>query len=226
VPGWTPHESNGALYQSRYLSDSGRLFFNSSDALVPQDVNGTEDVYEFEPGGVGSCSVPGGGAAGCVGLVSSGSSSEQSAFVDASESGGDVFFLTTSRLVAQDHDTLLDMYDAHVCSGESPCVSAPVLPPPCTTESSCKPSPSPQPGIFGAPASATFSGLGNTFGEPARPPAKPTAAQLRAKKLAVALASCRKRYKHAKKKRAACEKTARHKYGPVKAKKASRKRRL
>ena len=44
-----------ALYQSRYLSDSGRLFFDSSDALVPQDANGTEDVYEYEPAGVGSC---------------------------------------------------------------------------------------------------------------------------------------------------------------------------
>jgi len=47
------HES---LYLSRSLSDSGRLFFNSSDGLVPADVNGQEDVYEYEPGGVGGCS--------------------------------------------------------------------------------------------------------------------------------------------------------------------------
>ena len=35
--------------------DGGRVFFNSSDALVPQDMNGTEDVYEWQREGVGSC---------------------------------------------------------------------------------------------------------------------------------------------------------------------------
>ena len=34
---------------SRALFDSGRLFFDSADALVPQDTNGNTDVYEFEP---------------------------------------------------------------------------------------------------------------------------------------------------------------------------------
>ena len=38
-----------------YLSNSGRLFFNSPDQLVPQATNAKEDVYEFEPDGVGSC---------------------------------------------------------------------------------------------------------------------------------------------------------------------------
>jgi hypothetical protein len=31
------------------------VFFNSSDALVPQGMNGTEDVYEWEREGIGSC---------------------------------------------------------------------------------------------------------------------------------------------------------------------------
>ena len=44
-----------ALYQSRYLSNNGRLFFDSADSLVAADVNGKEDVYEFEPAGVGGC---------------------------------------------------------------------------------------------------------------------------------------------------------------------------
>ena len=42
-----------ARYQPRFLSEDGRVFFDSSDALVPQDTNGTEDVYEFEPEGIG-----------------------------------------------------------------------------------------------------------------------------------------------------------------------------
>jgi len=237
VPGWTPYQLGYARYQSRYLSDQGRLFFNSSDALVPGDVNGQEDVYQYEPQGLGGCSsAPAGSAvafkpggpftdetregtegAGCVGLISSGRSSEESGFLDASANGSDVFFLTSARLSPQDSDTSFDVYDAHVCTSESPCVSPPVSPAPCTNESSCKPSPTPQPSIFGAPSSALFSGPGNLTPEPPPPPAKPTAAQLRAKKLAVALKLCRKKYKHAKNKRAGCEKTARQKYGAKRA---------
>jgi hypothetical protein len=96
IPGWTPYQIDDALYQSRYLSDSGRLFFNSGDALVPEDVDGTWDVYEYEPPGVGGCvstdATFDSKADGCVGLISSGSSADQSAFMDASESGDDVFF--------------------------------------------------------------------------------------------------------------------------------------
>ena len=39
-------------YQSRYLSDGGRLFFNTSEQVSPQDHNHTQDVYEFEPAGL------------------------------------------------------------------------------------------------------------------------------------------------------------------------------
>ncbi|MGH2878925.1 MAG: hypothetical protein ACRDK4_04865 [Solirubrobacteraceae bacterium] len=152
-------------YQSRYLSDEGRLSFNSNDALVPQDINGTMDVYEYEPLGVGSCSTMSvtydERAGGCVGLVSAGSSPKESAFLDASETGEDIFFLTGDKLVPQDADTALDVYDAHVCSSGWGCVSSSVSPPACTTADACRSAPSPQPASFGAPASATFAGAGN-----------------------------------------------------------------
>jgi DNA-binding beta-propeller fold protein YncE len=229
VPGWTPYASATALHQSRYLSNSGRLFFNSSDALSPQDVNGTEDVYEFEPPEVGSCSESSASfssrSGGCVGLVSSGTSREESAFMDASESGGDIFFLTASTLVAQDTDTALDLYDAHVCTAGSPCITNPEPPgPPCASEASCKAPPTPQPEIFGAPASATFSGAGNIT--PPTPASKaPTKAQL----LTKALSSCRAKHKgsseKAKKSRKACEAEARRRYGAkAPAKKSSKKK--
>jgi hypothetical protein len=185
VPGWSQYTLTDAIYQSRYLSNSGRLFFNSSDALVPRDVNGQEDVYEYEPEGVGSGGAPcGSGAAsgsevfkvargfevegrrmeegaGCVGLISSGTSGEESAFLDASETGGDVFFLTTSKLAPQDFDDAPDVYDAHECTSAAPCVATPTVPPPCVTAEGCRAAPVPQPAIFGAPSSATFSGFGN-----------------------------------------------------------------
>jgi hypothetical protein len=165
------------LNQPRYLSDGGRLFFDSSDALVPQDVNGNEDVYEYEPAGFtnteGKVQCTSASlhyserSGGCVGLVSSGEATGESAFLDASETGGDVFFLTSGRLSSQDYDTALDVYDAHECTSTSPCLSAPAaVAPPCDTGDSCKAAPSPQPAIFGAPASATFNGTGNVAPSP------------------------------------------------------------
>jgi hypothetical protein len=191
VPSWTRFGNKSSLYQSRYLSNNGRLFFNSSDALVPKDGNGTEDVYEYEPQGVPegehvctSSSASGSDVfkpgqtvtvekgtpqerevhvpAGCVALISSGESAQESAFLDASEGGGDVFFLTQSKLAPQDTDNALDIYDAQECTTLAPCPPQPAQSPaPCNTEASCKAAPSSQPAIFGPTGSATFSGPGN-----------------------------------------------------------------
>ncbi len=174
VPGWTAMKSKVARYQSRYLSNDGRVFFDSADTLVPQDTNGRVDVYEYEPANVGgernckeSSSTFSELTDGCVALISSGSSNEESVFLDASGTGPggeeaeDVFFLTSAPLVPADKDTAFDVYDARVCSGSTPCSPEVVLPPSCATESSCKAAPSPQPSIFGASGSATFSGTGN-----------------------------------------------------------------
>ena len=99
---------------------------------------------------------------GCVGLISSGTSSSESVFYDASENGDDVFFDTTSQLVPEDYDKAFDLYDAHLCGGEGvPCRTTPVSSPPCEEGESCKAAPSPQPFIFGAPPSETFNGAGN-----------------------------------------------------------------
>ena len=245
VPGYTPYEEGRAIYQSRYLSNEGRLFFNSRDSLVPRDVNEQEDVYEYEPenvplGSEHACSPasvsgsevfkPGGTfdaeggqvteAAGCVALISSGTSDKESAFLDASESGGDVFFLTSEQLVPQDVDDARDVYDAHECTSASPCLPTPAATrPPCETEASCKAAPEPQPSIYGAGGTATFSGPGNVAPPPVVAPKKKTAAEVRAEKLAKALKQCHKDRK--KSKRLRCEKAARQEYGA--AKKSKRK---
>ncbi len=215
VPPWTAEDLSSARYQSRYLSDTGRLFFDSNDALVSGDVNGTEDVYEYEPPGVGDCSgsLPSFGvrSGGCVGLVSSGTSAEESAFLDASGMGGDVFFLTTAKLASQDFDTALDVYDAHECTTGVPCfASVPVSPPVCSTGDSCKAAPSPQPPVFGSPSSATFSGAGNVPPAGVVPTVK-SRSLTRAQKLAQALRACRKR--HGRAQRGVCERKARERYG-------------
>jgi hypothetical protein len=181
VPGWTGMNLSTSRYQSRYLSNGGRLFFNSSDALVAQDTNGTEDVYEYEPAGIGSCTSASATfsakSGGCVGLISSGTGSEESAFMDASADGDDVFFITGAQLAPEDIDDAYDVYDAHACSAAVPCPASVESPPPCTTADSCRTAPAPQPGIFGAPASATFSGSGN-------PPSSQPVAKTKSKKQA------------------------------------------
>lgn len=211
VPGWTKYSLTSALYQSRYLSEQGRLFFNSRDALVPQDVNGTWDVYEYEPAGVGSCTSAAetysASADGCVDLISSGGSPDESAFMDASETGDDVFFLTSARLASRDFDTSTDIYDAQVCSTAVPCATAVVSPPPCSTGDSCKDAPTPQPSVFGAPASSTFAGAGNVS---SGSEAVKRRSISRAQRLKRALLAChRRKPRH---KRVVCERAARKRY--------------
>jgi DNA-binding beta-propeller fold protein YncE len=245
VPTWTSFADGGfARYQPRYLSDTGRLFFDSPDALVPLDVNGTGDVYEYEPehvpaGSPRACGpastdgsdvfkpahtfsvdgVSGEEPPGCVALISSGRASEESLFLDASESGGDVFFLTAERLVPEDFDTSYDVYDTHECSSVAPCPApGSESPPPCATADSCRAAPTPQPQIFGAGPTETLVSTGNLAATQAKPAAKPLT---RAQELADALRACRKG--KSKKKRTACEKTAHKKYGLPKGKKSNRR---
>ncbi len=225
LPGWTGMNNHEAFYQSRYLSDQGRLFFNSEDSLSRQDVNGKEDVYEYEPTGVGSCEQQN-TEDGCVALISSGKSEQESAFLDASESGDDVFFLTSAKLSPEDPDSAFDIYDARVCEG--PAAKAPCPSPargssaPCESEAACKGQPPAAPG-FPAPASAALSGQGNSAAQEGvqaqKTKAKPTPTLTRAQKLAAALKACKKHKQ--KKQRTACEKQAKKRYGPLKKTKKS-----
>jgi hypothetical protein len=218
VPGWVAYDGEGAaVYQSRYLADGGRLFFDSPDALASQDTNGAEDVYEYEPEGVGSCSTSSSvfseRSGGCVGLISGGKGDQESAFADASANGSDVFFVTTDRLVPGDVDNAYDMYDAHVCTGSSPCLPpSAAQPPECVTADACRAAPTPQPAIFGAPSSATFNGAGNIT------PSAPAGAKPKPKQKTVKCAKGKK-LNHGK-----CVKTKKSKKAK-KAKKSSNDRR-
>jgi DNA-binding beta-propeller fold protein YncE len=212
IPGWTELGAHTALYQSRYLNDEGRLFFNAADALVPADKNQLEDVYEYEPAGAGGCHA----GSDCVALISSGESDHESAFLDASESGNDAFFMTSQALVGADHDTNFDVYDARV-GGSSPS-STPSLS--CEEAATCRPVAS-TPVMFQAPPSA---GPGSNNVAPASRVLPVKKRVLTAKeKLAKALSECRHKYR-AHRKRATCERAARRRYGTKKpAKHASRR---
>jgi hypothetical protein len=198
-------------------ANGNRVFFTTSQGLVPQDVNGVEDVYEWEREGEGSCPVksPASPVGGCQYLLSGGASPYASYFVDADEAGDNAFFVHVGALgdvqVPAGH---LELYDARigggfpaVCGGDG-CASG---------EVSAAPS---VPGSVSGPPSAGFAGTGNF---PPVSPAKPRVLT-RAQLLAKALAVCRREHRrgHA---RTACERSAQSRYGPVKkarARKASR----
>ncbi len=219
IPGSTQIEGQEAQYQSRYLANTGRLYFDSADALVPADENGKEDVYELEQAGEGTCQ----NASGCVNLLSSGTSAQESAFIDANTSGSDVFFVTSAQLVPSDKDTNFDVYDARVCTSSSPCVkseTSTVVS--CESSEACK-GPSTSGPAYGTPATAVPSGSGNL---PPQGGVLPTKALksvpklTRAQKLAKALKACRKLRN--KKKRVLCERSARKSYGPPAKKKGKK----
>lgn len=99
-------------YKPRALSANGaRLFFDSSDALVPQDTDASPDVYEWEAAGEGGCTRP----FGCVGLISGGRG-DGGRFLDASADGADAYFITGESLVAADPGSI-DAYDARIGGG-------------------------------------------------------------------------------------------------------------
>jgi DNA-binding beta-propeller fold protein YncE len=220
VPGWTPLGIDGAVHQPRYLSDSGRLFFDSPEQLVPQATNGKEDVYEYEPSGVGSC----GETQGCVSLISSGSAQQESAFVEASDDGDSAFFITAQPLVAADHDTNYDLYDARVCTTSSPCLTGEESSlRPCESTRTCKPGNTQAPPLetpaTATPAAATYTTPQTTT--PASNPAAKPKPLTRARRLFNALRQCRK--DHNRHKRQACERLARKHFAPKKSGKHSKK---
>jgi hypothetical protein len=169
VPNTATAPAGEVLIRSSGLSlDGSRVFFDTPDPLVPQDTNTAplqstaegevesgRDVYEWENGQVF--------------LISSGTSSRDSYVGDESADGDDVFFSTAQGLSPGDTDEGYDVYDARVPRpGDRP----PAAAAPCAGDV-CQGPPS-VPVLLGAPASATFSGLGNATAEPAvTPAAKP-----------------------------------------------------
>lgn len=87
------------------LSDDGqRVVFESLDALVPQDVNGVRDVYEW--------------SSGSLHLISTGQSAQPSLLFAVSPSGNDIFLETGEKLVGEGQEPgRFAVYDARVGGG-------------------------------------------------------------------------------------------------------------
>jgi hypothetical protein len=135
--------SGASSHINRALSDDGtRVFFETGESLTAGDLNrGKNDVYQYDVG------------TGALHLISSGTSGDDSHFLESSPDGRDVFFTTNEQLVGWDVDNAYDLYDARIgrgfpepvkpvveCSGDA--CQGPVVAPPAVSK----------------PRSSTFSG--------------------------------------------------------------------
>jgi len=128
-------------YPRRAASTEGHVFFQTQDALLPEDENGKYDVYVWQDGELD--------------LVSTGQSSDDSFFLDASVDGSTAFFMTREQLSNWDRDNRIDIYA--IRTGE-PLPEPPEPLAPCTGDDCQGPPPLPKP--FDVPSSKV-DGPGN-----------------------------------------------------------------
>jgi hypothetical protein len=130
--GEPPSADVGASQNGLFMTNDGRVFFTTDDALVHGDTNRAIDVYEYVNGrpqlitpGTGETSIPG----GFVSAVQN-----APGFAGVSADGTDAYFSTYDTLVPQDHNGLfLKFYDARTGGG----FSAPAPPPACEAADEC-----------------------------------------------------------------------------------------
>ena len=149
IPAGTSPTSNvEASQDGLFMTEDGRVFFSTEDALVHGDTNQAEDVYEFADGrpqlitpGTGGVKTPPETIEQLPGLIG------------VSASGTDVYFSSFETLVPQDHNGLfLKFYDARSGGG----FAAPSAGVPCEAADECH-------GEGSSPPSAEAVGTGATL---------------------------------------------------------------
>ena len=149
-----PQPLSAAGFVPSLNASGNRAVFQSTEALVSRDNDETQDVYEWEEQGIGSCTRVG----GCVYLISSGHSETSNYLYGLSTSGDDIFFITDDVLASGDDNTL-SIYDARINGGfaEPPLI-------PCQEVDECRGAANPPPPL----PTATSEGLGRLPDSPER----------------------------------------------------------
>jgi hypothetical protein len=144
-------EPVSALGLVNNLSEDGdTVFFESTEALVPRDVNQQRDVYRWKAGEG-------------IALISTGQDGQESAIYGASRDGRNVVFATHEQLLPEDENgTIVRLYDARVDGGFPPpesTVTEPCDGDACQGQASAAPDP---PNV----ASSSLNGGGNVSAKP------------------------------------------------------------
>jgi hypothetical protein len=116
-PNGTPPTADAwASQNGLFLTDDGRAFFSTNDAVVVEDTNGANDVYEFVEGKAQL--ITSGIGPNFEGFAGFQGSQNGPGLVSVSADGVDVFFATYERLVTQDHNGQeIKIYDARSGGG-------------------------------------------------------------------------------------------------------------
>ena len=145
-PNYVGHQSPAP--QPSSVSDDGAIVaFESSDALTPQAVMGSANIYEYHAGRVYLISDGQDRTVGAGGIPTT-------SLVGIDGSGADIFFTSVVQLVPQDGDTQQDLYDARAGGGVAP----PEAPSACAGEG-C------QGGLEASPPFSSASSTGQPAGE-------------------------------------------------------------
>jgi hypothetical protein len=136
---------SAARHLNRVISDDGHyVFFTTRDALLPEDINGKNDAYEYDT------------HTGTVSLISSGRGSSDSYAIETTPDGHDAYFVTRDQLTGWDTDANYDLYDARINGG----LPDPTPPPPTCAGQDCH-GPLASPPAAGPIASAITKTAGN-----------------------------------------------------------------
>jgi hypothetical protein len=199
-----------------FISDDGsRAVFETNEALLPQDVNGTSDVYEWARSGTNGCSRAHGSYStvvdGCLYMLSSGLGQEVfnlngitsgTHLVGASEELKDVY-LETSESLLPGLDNASKLYDVRIDGG------FPHTAPSIGCEADQCGAGGGRPARLGEPKTEAFVGPGDVKHVAA--PAGKRASSERKRRLGRALKSCR-RHKQ-RRRRVGCERETRRRLG-------------
>lgn len=156
LDGLPPTADVEASQNGPFMSDDGRVFFATSDPLVPADADpyGIPDVYEYVEGrpqlissGTSSNGKAPGGAGAFV--------AETLGLESVSSTGQDVFFSTTDTMVPQDaNGNFAKIYDARTDGG----FEVAAKPAPCVAADECHGAGAPAPGPLQIGTGSTTSG--------------------------------------------------------------------
>jgi hypothetical protein len=205
--------SSSAHLNHAMSADGDHVFFDTGERLLPdQDTNGKKtDVYEWTAKDASGCTSTSPtystASNGCLSLLTTGTSPDDSHFLEASPSGRDVFFSTNQRLNRWDTDNSYDLYDARVEGG----FPEPIAPKAECSGETCQGA-IPTPPAIGVPSSNTFfGGSDNVVPSVRKVVVKPLT---KAQKLSKALRKCKTKRKKVQRKK--CEASARKSFGRTK----------
>jgi NHL repeat len=142
LQGISGRESTSALVEIPNVTSNGQVvFYETTESLVPADVNNALDVYEWNDGEIS--------------LISSGRNHLPSRLYAMTPDGHDVFFITNDTLVPEDKSETGSIYDARVDGG----FPVSTVPEECEGDA-CQASVGGPPALTGA-GSSVFQGPGN-----------------------------------------------------------------